>query len=250
MKKSLCFMLCVFVFFGSSCSDVKEHPLSYIYEDFSTPYVLNEEMTSENVSVDNVTSANELITQELDIHDFVQTHVFPSTYLRAYVDVNEMSLDYGVECLRKTQAGALYSVHRVKQGGWLYVFYHTYNPDLLRSQINHWFYVTEWLSFEDFSSLKKGKSTIEDAIAICDSIQIAKNIYVSSKEDSWWENVDDNQVFYKIYLKDGISTLTFKIQGDSLIFMDIVHDSNFDLQDFSLSRSYPYDARLLDSDFL
>ena len=250
MKKSLCFMLCLLIFCGSSCSDVKEHPLSYIYEDFSTPYVFNEEITSENVSVDNVTSANELITQELDIHDFVQTYVFPSSlYFSAFANLNDVSLNCGVECLRKTQAGALYSVHRVKQGGWLYVFYQTHNPDLLRSEINHWFYVTEWLSFEDFSSLEKGKSTIEDAIAICDSLQIAKNIYVSSKEDSWWK-IDGNQVFYKIYLKDGISTLTFDIQGDSLIFMDIVHDSNFDLMDVSLSLSYPYDARLLDGDFL
>lgn len=30
---------------------------------------------------------------------------------------------FGVECLRKNKAGNYYSVHKIKQGGLLYIFY-------------------------------------------------------------------------------------------------------------------------------
>jgi hypothetical protein len=68
--------------------------------------------------VDNTTPYQDLITKTVDIHNFA-SH-FEQTGGRGIDDVMEFM---GVECLRETEAGALYSVHKVEQGGLLYILY-------------------------------------------------------------------------------------------------------------------------------
>ena len=66
----------------------------------------------------------------------------------------------GVECLRETEAGALYSVHEVEQGGLLYIFYNTpeWLTEITTNEIRNWYYVPKRLSSSDFDSMKKNVS--------------------------------------------------------------------------------------------
>ena len=61
----------------------------------------------------------------------------------------------GVECLRETEAGALYSVHKVEQGGLLYIFYNTpeFLTEITTNEIRNWYYVPKRLSSSDFDSM-------------------------------------------------------------------------------------------------
>ena len=70
--------------------------------------------------IDNETRYEELITKEIDIHEFVQK--FCISNLTGSGSLNRVNNEIGIECLRCTEAGALYSVHNVKQAGLLYIF--------------------------------------------------------------------------------------------------------------------------------
>ena len=113
--------------------------------------------------VDNTTPYQELITKTVDIHNFAS--YFDQIGGRGIDDVMEFM---GVECLRETEAGALYSVHKVEQGGLLYIFYSNQEQEteIRTNSIWAWFYVRERIYFSDFDSLQSGVSTIEDVIEI------------------------------------------------------------------------------------
>ncbi len=190
------------------------------------------------MSVANTTDYDKLITKKVDIHTFAQRYEPYGD--RTMYDVAE---NVGIECLRKINNNALYSVHKVKQGGLLYVFYNYglgHNGSIIR-----WFYVRQRLSFSDFENLTKDKSTIDDVIKINESEQIYLNIYRAHPE-TW---VPEETLYTTHYLEDGILDVGYKLVDGKLIFSDIYLTENFDLRDLTDSRTYSYDAHILDIDW-
>lgn len=128
--------------------------------------------------VNNEYSYNRLITKTIDIDEFVkQFYIYPlSTNLGYYfLDIYH---GIGIECLRETETGALYSVHMVKQGGLLYIFYARLKHSAY-VKVTGWYYVKNKLASDDFKEIKKG-SKLSDVIAIDSVTQIYENIYNSN----------------------------------------------------------------------
>ena len=222
---------------GCTHSDALE--MNYVIE-YNTPTVTKE--NCEDLKIDNSTPYEELITKTVDIHMFAQR--YNPFGKRNISDVKEY---VGIECLRKTDEGALYSVHKVKQGGLLYVFYDNYdwNKNLTKKSIIRWFYVREQLSFSDFENLNEGVDTIDDVIKINESEQIFLNIY-----RAYPDFIGEDVLYTTHYLGDGILDVAYKSVDGELIFSDIYLTENFDCPDLDESRYHPYNARILDIDWL
>lgn len=52
------------------------------------------------------------------------------------------------------------------------------------------------------------------------------------------------------YLKDGIIDIAYKLVDDKLVLTDTILTEDFDCRDLDASRHYPYNARILDIDWL
>lgn len=216
------------------CSNSNNLEKDYVIDYYSTT-VLDGNL--EDFKIDNTTSYEELIKKEVDIHTFAQRYE-PYGNKTIY-DVAE---NIGIECLRKIDGGALYSIHKVKQGGLLYVFYN-YNIGY-EGAINRWFYVRERLSFSNFENLIKNKNSIEDVIKINESEQIYFNIYRAHPRD--WEE----EILYTMhYLEDGILDVAYKLVDGKLLFSDMHLTEDFDCPDLDAPLQYTYDAQILDTDW-
>lgn len=194
--------------------------------------------------VDNTTPYEELITKTVDIHAFAQYFDISGTG-REIDDVMEF---IGVECLRETEAGALYSVHKVEQGGLLYIFYYNkeWQTEIRTNDVKAWFYVRERLSSADFSSLQKNVSTIEDVIEIDAVEQIYLNCY---RADPMYQ-YDGKHLHTVHYLEDGIYLILYELIDGELIFTDYYLADNFELPVYTESRYYPYYAQVLEMDMV
>ncbi len=125
--------------------------------------------------INNQLPYQQLITKSVDVDEFIKKlYIYPlSTNLGYYF--SDVCKAIGIECLRETKLGALYSVHKVKQGGLLYIFYARleHSPYV---KVTNWYYVQNKLSSGDFSSIKQG-SLFSDVLAIDSAAQIYRNIY-------------------------------------------------------------------------
>ena len=193
---------------------------------------------------DNTTPYEELITKTVDIHAFAQYFDIVGDG-RGIDDVMEF---IGVECLRETETGALYSVHKVEQGGLLYIFYDNQEwlTEIKTNGIKVWFYVRERVSSSDFASLQKNVSTIEDVIEIDEVDQIFLNCYRADPEYQY----DGKHLYTVHYLEDGIYLILYELIGGELIFTDDYFADNFDLPIQTESRYYPYYAQVLEMDMV
>ena len=230
-------LLVLVLLIGCTHSDTLE--MNYVIE-YNAPTVTIE--NCEDLKIDNTTPYEKLITKTVDIHMFAQR--YNPLGKRNISDIIE---NVGIECLRNTDEGALYSVHKVKQGGLLYVFYDNYdlNKNLANKSIIRWFYVRERLSFSDFENLTEGVDTIDDVIKINESEQIFLNIYRS------YPNFIEEEVLYTThYLEDGILDVAYKLVDGKLIFSDKHLTKNFDCPDLDEAIYHPYNACILDIDWL
>lgn len=216
------------------CSNSNNLEKDYVIDYYSATTLYG---NLEDFEIDNTTPYEELITKEVDIHTFAQRYEPYGN--RTIYDVAE---NLGIECLRKIDGGAFYSVHRVKQGGLLYVFYN-YNIGY-EGNINRWFYVRERLSFSDFQNLIKNKDSIDDVIKVNESEQIYLNIYNAHPGD--WEK---EMLYTMHYLEDGIMDVSYQLVDGKLIFSDMHLTEDFNCPDLDSPRQYPYDAHILDIDW-
>jgi hypothetical protein len=163
--------------------------------------------------IDNKKHYNEMITKNVDIDEFVKKfYIFPAPYRLGYY-INEFYHGIGIECLRETELGALYSVHKVLQGGLLYIYYSRieYTGYV---KVAGWYYAQKKLSSNDFLAIKKqsaraNASTLADVIAIDSATYIYKSIF---EKDHFLRYVDTIH-----FLSDGILKIRFKwIYGDSV----------------------------------
>ena len=233
--------------------------MSYTFREIPT----FADMPDPVLTVDNVTPYEELITEEVDIHEFMQTFspLAPFVPTATTTDFNNLYLrdfakNVAVECLRETDAGALYSVHKVEQGGLLYVFYDK-REELGDSPIRHRLYVPKALSYADFDGLVEGVSTFDDLLAIDPSSQIYLNelkAYAAWMREKHGDEDEGSEVSTHHYLKDGILVLRFEKEGDTDRYIKRVEGKSsrdFDLHYLSSpGRHIPYDAHILDMDWV
>ena len=193
---------------------------------------------------DNTTPYEELITKTVDIHAFAQYFDIVGDG-RGIDDVMEF---IGVECLRETETGALYSVHKVEQGGLLYIFYDNQEwlTEIKTNGIKVWFYVRERVSSSDFASLQKNVSTIEDVIEIDEVDQIFLNCYRADPEYQY----HGTTLVTCHYLEDGLYAIQYDLIGGELIFTDDYFTDNFDVPFQTESRYHPYYAQVLEMDMV
>ena len=190
--------------------------------------------------IDNQTPYEKLLTKEIDIHAFMERHCSLSVF--ASGDMKEIVDDIGIECLRESETGTLYSIHKVKQGGLLYIFY------VRISDTDYWtmsnFYVQKKLSSQNFSGIKEGDSF--NKVKQIDPIaQIGENLYIANP--SYWEKSGGCGNYH--YLSDGVLEVTFKKQNGMLT---VIHKKLFDFSEIPQmgEKNQPYIGKILGQDWV
>ena len=184
--------------------------------------------------VDNTTPWQELCTREVDIHTFLHNYCLEYAgkidqtiyHWQGSQGLRNVAADIGVECLRKTEGNALYSIHKVKQGGLLYLFFEDHNSE--NPKMIRWFYLQKQLHEKDFSTLQPEDSY--DAVKAVDpTAQVIENcILASTQKDFTWAS--DH------YTRDGIVRISVTKDGNSLKIKSIsliddyfMADENYDV---------------------
>ncbi len=199
-------------------------------------------------TVDNTTPHEELLPETVDIHAFAQKYSF---LVKPWsVSMNRIDEELGLDCVRETPEGALYSVHKVKQGGLLYVFYNNYgwidDPEEgpYPRPVRRWFYVREDLCYADFEDVLEEKGTMDDVIRVDETEQIFFNLHSAE-----WIDEEPPEEFYTWhYLSDGILELGYRREGDTFVLYTHIWKPDFDLDNWSESIDTPYNAQILEMD--
>ena len=194
--------------------------------------------------VDNSTPFQELITKTVDIHKFAQ-YFNPSGGDGRGID--EVMEFIGVECLRETEK-ALYSVHEVEQGGLLYIFYskEPWRTEITTNRIIKWYYVRERLSLSDFAYLEENVTTIEEAIQFNEVEQIYLNCYNADPMFMY----EPTFLIVSNYLEDCLLDIKYDLVDGEFVFSEYGYSESYDLACNTGGRGYPYEARILDMDWV
>ncbi|MBQ6829617.1 MAG: hypothetical protein IJO59_00675 [Clostridia bacterium] len=197
-------------------------------------------------TVDNVTPYEDLITKTVDIHAFAEQ--FAPSGDKCINDVQEQ---FGIECLRETDAGALYSVHKVAQGGLLYVFYNNYerqqDTKFANSSIRRWFYEQKRLSFADIDDLMKPSAPLTAAARVLGMEQIMLNVHKATP-NRWLH--EEYGLETQHYLEDGIFEANYRMEDGEFVLYRYTLYEDFDLYQIGASRHEPYDAHILEMDWV
>ena len=185
--------------------------------------------------------AEELLTKEIDIHEVVEKYFTEN--LSGKGSLAEVTADVGVECLRETETGALYSVHKIKQGGRLYTFYTNDAEDPNHHAFVQWFYVQQKRSRADFAAIDIG-SAIEEVKKIDPTTQIFENIYKANP--TYWEEQQGYMSWH--YLDDGILEIGYEIDSGKVMAVNFIDD--YQISRFDASKVYPYDGHILEMDWV
>lgn len=190
--------------------------------------------------VNNKKSYDELITKMVDINTFIQEFE-PSpagyTHIPSLAEIDEK---IGIECIRKSKEKNYYSVHKLKQGGLLYIFYITFESSNDRLLMHDWFVSQKSLSYADFSKIIEG-SKLEEAEAI-DPVASIYGQRVNNHKPSY-------DIFYsRHYLTDGILTLIYEHANGKWTVANTDYYNNFQIVHWNRSSNPDYKAKILDID--
>ncbi len=196
---------------------------------------------------DNKKSPDELITQTIDIDAFLaklnsHPYIGYENFIPSMADVDE---HLKIECLRKSKAGNYYSVHKMAQGGLLYIFYGselTGNKDYLT--VYRWFAVQKKLSNSDFSSIWEGAP-----IADVEAIDPVTSIYIR-RADNYAKHDDNNRItfFSQHYLTDGILTIFYEYKNGECIVKSTDYEKEYQATFFGSQSNPEYNGKILDID--
>ena len=170
MKKRLILLLFTFVCSLAAC---RSDPLKRTYTvTSSSAESMKEDERQSKPPIDNSTPM-EPSEEAIDIHFAVEKYLLDSQNVR----LSDIAAGMGIDTLRETEAGALYSVHPVKQGGRLFIFY--VNEE--NNSLMQWFYVNKSVSYKDFEMIQEGVS-IDDVKKVDPAAQIFENIYNANED--------------------------------------------------------------------
>ena len=240
MRRIFAFCTACVCLFCASCAG---NPLRKTYSFPSSPTASRP--PGEIPAINNTLPPNQLITSTCDIHAIAQKYFQQGISITSFY-LKDVAADFGVECLRETEAGALYSVHSIAQGGRLYLFYANFDDDpsaLPDRRLIRWFYVQKPLSHADFADVGEG-TPFEEVKRIDPTLQIFENLYYSDTEAK--ELIGGLQAW--IYLTNGILDLDFVESNEGLRLGRSRLYENFKLNQYNTSINYPYNGRILDMD--
>lgn len=193
--------------------------------------------------INNVDSYEVLVTKKIDIDAFVKMYDNePDKFLKGNPPrIPQIDESIGIECIRNDGKGMLYSVHKVKQGGLLYILYDTIESNGF-TYVRNWYYVKKSLSFNDFSNILIG-STISDV----KKIDPITSVYIK-KFDNPSEYRGYMRTFH--YLKDGILSYDFEYKDGKFVVSSIDFDKDFYAIVYGASQMKLIDGRVLPMDLI
>lgn len=221
----------------------------YLPETRPDPVLVLERQNKVLSRLDNKTPYEELITKTMDINAF-----FDKCYDILTVGgvthgshpLSEIDEAFGIECLRRNRARNYYSVHKLKQGGLLYIFYrlNTYQKNGFYDVFG-WFVTQERLSYKDFSSVEQG-SPYEDV----EAVDPAADIY-EQRLLSYLEKTSEQSALFFVtqhYLTDGILRIQYEFVDGKYVVQSMKYHSDFQV-DLLRASSYPrYNGKILKID--
>ena len=239
MRKGLISLLLIPALLLAGCAG---NPLERTYDKEAAYSRPEQELPADIPPVDNTTPVDPN-KDPIDIHSVAEKFFIDGSTPYTLADI---AAGIGILSLRKTEAGALYSIHPVQQGGRLLIFYDNYDDTQnYRNQIKQWFYVNKPLSYEDFESIKEG-DTIEDVINVDPSEQIFKNIF--GVDPKYYDEQGGFQSWH--YLSDGVLELGYKIENGKLVLIATQFSENFNVPRYYDAVVNYYDGHLLPIDAL
>lgn len=171
--------------------------------------------------VNNTDSYQSLITTPVDIDIFVDT--FDSNPFRAFngrkIYISQVAEAIGLECLRQKPDGTLYSVHKVSQGGLLYIFYEPGRKDKL-SYLRTWYYVKKPLSYSDFQGIKEGADMQK-----VKKVDPAASVYIDRLNRFGGEK--EGTLLSDHYLQDGILRYGYEKVNGRFVIVGMRFDPDF-----------------------
>ncbi len=171
--------------------------------------------------VNNTDSYQSLITTPVDINIFVDT--FDSNPFRAFngrkIYISQVAEAIGLECLRQKPDGTLYSVHKVSQGGLLYIFYEPGRNDKL-SYLRTWYYVKKPLSYSDFQGIKEGAD-----LQKVKKVDPAAGVYMDRLNR--FEGEKEGTLLSDHYLRDGILRYGYEKVNGRFVIVGMRFDPDF-----------------------
>ncbi len=185
---------------------------------------------------------DELITKTVDIYAFMKKHSANPLIQDKYPSIRVIDEDIGIECIRQSKADKYYSVHKLEQGGLMYIFYLVMGENNSYLRMYNWLVVQKSLSYSDFASIDTG-SAYEDVEKIDD---VAK-IYKQRFDDAAQPKPD---VFYsQHYLTDGIIVIDYSYKDGKCVVCR-VHREGFWVFHSNAGSNPEYDGQVLEIDVI
>ena len=201
-------------------------------------------------------SAQKLIqdAKTLDLNAALLDWLFSKGMYPNTPTIEQVDQKIGIECLRTTQplagfeTASLYSVHPVKQGGLLYLYYKKGEPktpdgEPEQALLYHWLYVQKSLAYADFESIKEG-SPIADVKAIDPVVAIYED------RDHSYEDNAHTDFRSQHYLRDGLLSVTYTYKNGGYMVKSITRRELFQLFEEGNSVVHALCAQVLAQDCL
>ena len=197
------------------------------------------------------TEYKKLLTKIIDIDVYLQTYFNDpnATCMVEMPTIKQMEEDFGIECLRKNPAGNYYSVHEVKQGGLLYVFYKPWiQPGAEYLKIYNWLYAQKTLSFQNFSAVKEGSAY--QAVEQLDPVVVAAYTNRMEIYNQQRESQDETKSMYSMhYLQDGIISVFSVLRDGAMVVTRVDYRPDFQVDYYWEGRMPKYNGRILPQDY-
>lgn len=197
--------------------------------------------------INNTKSYQNLVTKDDDLDLFIK--IFATnpycTFISERPNIQQIEKVFGIECIRKTNSKTIYSVHKVKQGGLLYIFY--WPRQQLKNdykEVFNWIYSVKRLSYGDFA-LQEG-----DSINKIESIDPATSVYRKRMEQYNSETGTPSGGFSMHYLNDGILTIFYEYVNGEYAVSWYDYKNNFQLDTHGYAVTEIYNGRILPIDYI
>lgn len=192
-----------------------------------------------------------LITASIDLDDSLLDYLFSQELYPHTPTIEQSNKQIKIECLRESQpppgyeTKSLYSVHKVQQGGLLYLYYREATPGYEKGKgsmlFYHWLYVQKDLALSDFASIKEG-SLADDVMAIDPVTAVYLDRALHDKESLHAGFRSQH------YLRDGLLSITYAYKNGKYVVERITNRPLFQMFEDGMSTSEAVCAQVLEQD--
>lgn len=229
MKKIRVFLLCIsLLLIATACSS------RFLGESASAVGLTDAECL---FRINNTDNYKKLISSPVDINRFITG--FDSNPYQPFGGKEYRLADVAerlrLECLRQKDDGTVYSVHKVRQGGLLYIFYQNAAPAEESAEPAYyaraWCWSKKTLQYADFSGVTKGTDIRE-----VQKIDPATAIFIKRLEHFQGET-DGGFAESRHYLLDGTLCLLYEETDGQYTVCDSLFDPHYQVLSFDSAAS-------------